>query len=179
MLQSLGDCHGFLLGNGTESSHHQLIAHAEGIDSVFLEDNSYTDPLERSGILQTLRDISCESGNGFCDDQVNAFHITQLDHPLELWPLISTGSCDSFVSEHIDKFPFASLLDCFGVVFHLCRIGVELIGRVGRDTAVGTCPELSTGGKLGIWIDSGYHCHGSTTPFYIRSLTILHVLLEV
>ena len=128
MLQSLGDCHGFLLGNGTESSHHQLIAHPEGVDSIFLEDNSYTDSLEGSGIFQTLRDISGKSGNGFCYNQVNAFHIAQLDHPLELRPLIGTSSCDALVSEHIDEFPFASFLDCFGVVFHLCRIGVELIG---------------------------------------------------
>lgn len=67
MLYSLGGCKGFFLCDGTEGGQHQLVAHAEGVDAVFLEDDTDALPTEGAGIFQTFGNISGEAGYGLGD----------------------------------------------------------------------------------------------------------------
>lgn len=138
VLQPLGDRHGFFLCDSTEGGQHQFIAHAEGVDAVFLEDDTDALPAEGAGIFQTFGNISGEAGYGLGNDQVDSLMLAQPNHLLEFCSLIGSCACDALVSEDVHEIPICTGLDGFRVVLHLCGVGIELISGVGRDTAVRT-----------------------------------------
>ena len=138
VLQPLGDRHGFFLCDGTEGGQHQLVAHAESVDAVFLEDDADALSAEGTGIFQTFGNISGEAGYGLGDDQVDPLVLAQPNHLLEFGSLVCSCASDTLVSEDVYELPIGTGLDRFGVVPHLSCIGIELVSGVGRDTAVGT-----------------------------------------
>ena len=138
VFQPLGDRHGFFLCDGTEGGQHQLVAHAESVDAVFLEDDADALSAEGTGIFQTFGNISSEAGHGLGDDQVDSLVLAQPNHLLEFGSLVCSCACDTLVSEDVHELPIGTGLDSFGVVPHLSCIGIELVSGVGRYTAVGT-----------------------------------------
>ena len=169
VLQPLGDRHGFFLCDGTEGGEHQLVAHAEGVDAVFLEDDANALPAEHSGIVQTLRDISGEAGDGLGDDQVDPLVVAQMDHSLEFRPLVRSCAGDALVSEDIHEFPIRTGLDGLSVVPHLSGIGVKLVSRVGGDTAVGTGSQSLAHMGIAHRLDSLYDRHGVSSYLFLLS----------
>lgn len=137
VLQPLRNRHGFFLCDGTEGGQHQLVAHAEGIDAIFLEDDSDALSAEGAGIFQTFRNISGEAGYGLGDDQVDPLVLAHMDHLLELSSFVGSCAGDALVSEDVYELPVGTSLDSFRVVPYLGGIRVELVSGVGRDTAVG------------------------------------------
>ena len=138
VLQPLGDRHGFFLCDCTEGGQHQLVAHAESVDAVFLEDDADALSAEGTGIFQTFGNISGKAGYGLGDDQVDPLVLAQPNHLLEFSSLVCSCASDTLVSEDVYELPIGTGLDCFGIVPYLSCIGIELVSRVGRDTAVGT-----------------------------------------
>ncbi len=161
VLQPLRNRHGFFLCDGTESGQHQLVAHAESVDTIFLKDDADALSAESAGIFQTFGNISGEAGYGLGDDQVDPLVIAQMDHSLEFRPLVRSCAGDALVSEDIHELPIHMGLDGLGVVPHLGCVGVELISRVGRYTAVSTGSELFACIGIAHCFDSLYYCHGA------------------
>ena len=62
--------------------------------------------------------------------------LTHADHPLEFIAGFTFHSGETFVGEDVHQFPIVACSDAFFVCSDLCGIGVELIGRVGRHSAV-------------------------------------------
>ena len=160
VLQPLRNCHGFFLCDGTEGGQHQLIAHAESVDAVFLENDADALSAEGAGIFQTFGNISGEAGYGLGDDQVDPLMLAQPNHLLEFGSLVCSCACDTLVSEDIHEFPIRTGLDGLGVVPHLSGIGVELVSRIGGNTAVSAGSEFFACIRIAHCFDSLDYRHG-------------------
>ena len=63
--------------------------------------------------------------------------LTHSDHTLELNSVSSLHAAESFVGEYLDQLPSGIALYQLSIRLDLCGVRVELISRIGGNTAIG------------------------------------------
>ena len=63
------------------------------------------------------------------------------DHALELITIICFHAAESLIREDFDHLPFLLAIEQLGIYSNLICIGVQLISRIGRNSAIG-CDSL-------------------------------------
>ena len=64
-----------------------------------------------------------------------------MDHALELITIVGFRAAESLIREYFDHLPFLFAIEQLGIYSNLVCIGVQLISRIGRDSAIG-CDSL-------------------------------------
>ena len=126
----------FLLGHRTQYREEQFPIHRHRIDVLILKEYCHILFLELAHIVQRIYSISCETGYGLGDDQIDLVCCTIRYHLPEAFPFIHLCSCDSSISVNIHQLPFWIIVYLVGVVLYLGMIAVHLIFRIGAHPAV-------------------------------------------
>ena len=95
----LGDGFGFLLGQGGHDSDQDLSFGIHGINIFFFKEDRDAQGLQFPDMAQAVQGIAGKAGDGLGDDHVDLSVPGLLHHLLELEPIFSGGSRDSFVGE--------------------------------------------------------------------------------
>ena len=133
---------GFALGLGkaAEQGDEELAGLCQRIDIFLFEDDPDPPGLQHPYSLQAVHCISCETGEGFCQDEVDPAPLAGGDHPFEFFSFLHTGPGDPLVREDPGQFPIRGFLNFLGVVGFLGGVAVDLLLTVGADPAVSRHP---------------------------------------
>ena len=100
-------------------------------EQKFLKERLHTDILDR------VQGVACKPRNGLGQYPIDFPLAAVVDHPQEVLPLIDLGPCQALVRIDIGEHPSGLPADQIRIVLDLGSVGVELIGLIARDPAVG------------------------------------------
>ena len=109
---------------------------------MFFEEHTDAQFFQFPDVLQTLFRISGEPGYGLYEDLIDPSFTAVRQHSLEIIPLGGGGSRDAFICIDLRKLPAVVFSDVVIVIGLLGSEAVELILRVGTDTAISGNPQL-------------------------------------
>ena len=93
---------------------------------------------EVTRVIDAVERISCETGNLFCDDQIEIALFGAGNHALEFTALFGVGAGDAFVRENLVKLPIGVALNILSEIPLLALKGICLIFVVGGNAAIGS-----------------------------------------
>jgi len=120
----VGDGGGFLLCDGAEHFHDQLVLHFGGLDAFLFKIYVHAERFQFPESGEAVPDVSGKSGNGFDQNQIDFPFAAVVHHPQKILPLVRSGSGNALVGINIDQLPFIVAGDMLGVVIHLRGEGI-------------------------------------------------------
>ena len=134
---------GFALCLGTCSNYggQHLAGYHPGIDVMLLEEDTDSQCPQLPNRLQAVLCISGESGDGFHKNLIDLSPSAVLQHPLEVSPFLCGCTGDTLIRIDVYQFPPVMGFNEIVVVGILGGEAIQLIVRIGTDTAVGGNPQ--------------------------------------
>ena len=130
------------LRHGGKYGGEQLTAHIGRVDMLLLEAHPHTDGLQLPDGAQAVPGVAGEPGDRLDQHLVYPPTAAVRQEALEVRALLRRGACDTLVGIEVSQRPVLLGADQGGVVVELGHEGVELVGGVRTDPAVGRYPEL-------------------------------------
>ena len=115
------------MGEACVDDEVQFAVAFQRIDVLLLEEDSDSSCSQHADIVQAVHRVSGEAGDGFRNDIVDLSLKAGLDHFIELWTLVCTGSRDSFIGIQTGELPLGVPGDHVRVELLLIHIGRELL----------------------------------------------------
>ena len=124
-------------------SDEELAFGIDGVDVLFLEEDSDAESSQFTSELQRIYRIACESGHGLCEDQVDLPLPALANHTQKLLSLAGRGTGLSLIGKDVGHRPVRVFHDLFCVERLLILIAAKLLITVGRYAAVGSNTQIS------------------------------------
>ena len=140
-LHILGNGFTLRLGACRNYGGQHLAGYHPGIDVMLLEEDADAQCPQFPNRLQAVLCISGEPGDGFHKDFINLSLAAVLQHPLEVSPFLCGCTGDTLIRVDVYQFPPIMGFNEIVVVGILGGKAVQLIVRIGTDTAVGSNPQ--------------------------------------
>ncbi len=112
-------------------------------DFLLIGESAAEDDFQLADIADAVQRVSCESADGFGDDEVDFALFAVADHPHEIGALFCRGAGNTLVRVGARQCPLRCAHNEVGVVAFLCVKAGQLFLKIGGNPAVGGDPHLA------------------------------------